>query len=144
MEITMNSERSPNDADIQSFVVRFWQEAPGRWRGTVRHVQSQTQRGVNSVSAASAFMSERCRTSGPARRPAFDLGWLGGRRLRLTGVAAALLTISLAALFLARDPGSGALVGAAVGAAPTGLLSFVAGALAGGLAVALWMKRTKL
>ena len=157
----MSSDRSP-DAEaaqsqsdgISSFVVRLWQEAPGRWRGTVRHVQSQAQRGISSTAQASAFMAEQCQASAktfatrrdPRRvatgRPAFDLGWLGGRRFRLAGSMAALLVVALSIVLVARTPGSDALMGAAVEpAAAGGLLTFLAGALVGGMAVALWIKR---
>ena len=147
----MSSDRSPDAEAVQSqsdgissFVVRLWQEAPGRWRGTVRHVQSQAQRGINSTAQASAKTAATRRD--PRRvatgRPAFDLGWLGGRRFRLAGSMAALLVVALSIVLLARTPGSDALMGAAVEpTAAGGLLTFLAGALVGGMAVVLWIKR---
>ena len=57
-DITPDDELTQAHPDlVASFVVRFWQEAPGCWRGTVRHVQSQAQRGVSSADEAGAFNS---------------------------------------------------------------------------------------
>jgi len=150
----MSNGLSPGDETTQSFVVRLWQEAPGRWRGSVRHVQSQAQRGISRVGQVSAFMTEQCRASvataaayRPARRAAVGrpaLGWLGGRRFRLAGMAAALLAVSLTVVLLAREPGAGVLAGAAVAPAiSTGLLIFLTGALVGGTAVACWVRLSR-
>jgi hypothetical protein len=42
----------------QSFMVRTWQEDPGQWRGTVRHVQSQVQLGFTQVEQVSRFIRQ--------------------------------------------------------------------------------------
>ena len=152
----MSNGLSPGDETTQSFVVRLWPEAPGRWRGTVRHVQSQAQRGISSVGQASAFMAEQCRASvataaayrparrAPVGRPVPAPGWLGRRSVRLAGMAAALLAVSLTVVLLAREPGADALAGAAVAPAiSTGLLTFLAGALVGGAAVACWARLSR-
>ncbi len=39
----MNQPNLPTDATTQSFVLRLWQAAPGQWRGTIRHVQSDAR-----------------------------------------------------------------------------------------------------
>jgi hypothetical protein len=95
---------------------------------------------------ASDFMAAQCRTAQcqttPPRttKPPVSLSGWGGRRLQLGGLLAGLLLVSLAALLAGRTPADGAtLAGAAVGGAPLSLLlTFVGGALAGGVIVAWW------
>ncbi len=147
-DITSDDELTQSQHDkVASFVVRFWQEAPGRWRGTVRHVQSQAQRGVNSADQASAFMARHLPAQAaphasrraPADRPAPWLNWFSGRRFQLAGMVAALLVISLSVVLAVGDVGGGVLAGAAVDAAiPAGIVPFAAGVLVG-VAVAWWL-----
>ncbi len=146
----MNPNLSAGDEPVQSFVVRLWQESPGRWRGSVRHVQSQAQRGITSIAQASAFMTEQCRASSLAEAPRQTeskpalraLPSLGGRGLRLAGVAAALAVAFLALVFLSQGPSNTVLAGTAIdGNLPDGLPLFVGGMLVGGLAVSWWFRR---
>jgi hypothetical protein len=150
-DITPDDELTQVHPDlVASFVVRFWQEAPGCWRGTVRHVQSQAQRGVSSADQAGAFIARylpahaaaRAARRAPADRPASWLSWFGGRRFQLAGMVAALLVISLSVVLMAGDVGGGVLAGAAVASAlPAGVVPFAAGVLVG--AAVVWWRSAR-
>jgi hypothetical protein len=95
----------------ESFVVRMWQEDPGEWRGTVRHVQSQVQLGFTHVEQASRFIQmhttgvkPRLATPVAEKKPAFHLkfGW-SGRTRQMALVATLMILIGfLAIAFAAR------------------------------------------
>ncbi len=139
----MSNENLPGDPSPQSFVVRFWQEAPGMWRGTVRHVQSKAQRGVSNMEQASAFMLEqrdaavgRAAPQRPAPLARPRRGYLGPRWAPLAGVAVALLALSLAVILLTPATGGETLPGASIPTSlPAGIAPFIVGALVGGAVV---------
>jgi hypothetical protein len=95
----------------ESFVIRMWQEAPGEWRGTVRHVQSQVQLGFTQIEQASRFIEThttgvkpRQATPVAEKKPAFhfNLGW-SGRTRQLALVATVMILVGfLAIAFAAR------------------------------------------
>ena len=139
---------------IQSFVVRMWLEAPGQWRGTVRSVQSQAQRGVSSVRQASAFMDEQCRAAAAAimreripprtrevHVPSLS-GGHGARRLIAAGMATTVLIVGLVSVLFMRAPDGEVLLGTASSSGPPSeLLPFVAGTLVGGIIMLFWRRK---
>lgn len=93
----------------QSFIVRMWQETPGAWRGTVRHVQSQAQLGFMQIDQASRFIGnhtigveKKHPVQTPARRPLWnvDLGF-SRRTTRMLAIAAAIVLIAAVGLIAA-------------------------------------------
>lgn len=66
----LDMEQSNNDARLRlvqptnSFVIRVWQEKPGHWRGTVRHVQSEAQRGFEKLEQVFQFIQQQTGMSG--------------------------------------------------------------------------------
>ncbi len=149
----MNQPIPPTDAP-QSFVIRLWRESPRRWRGTVRHVQSEAQRGFERLDQALSFIEQR--TSAPSAQiaqkterrdvlPHIDLSWLGARRMQPVWVIAGLVVLLAVTLLLVNPEANVPLVGAAVGGGDDlKLLSaFVSGAIVGGLGVALWFRYQK-
>jgi hypothetical protein len=108
MEDDNETYASPEDTS-QAFVLRMWQEDPGEWRGTVRHVQSQVQLGFTHVEQASRFIRQY--TIGEGKRQAepspklhtsfhFDLG-LSRRTARMLAVAIALILLSVVGVLAA-------------------------------------------
>jgi hypothetical protein len=69
----------------QSFVVRVWQEKPGQLRGTIRHVQTESQRGFERFDQVQQFIqrfaaASKSRLEQPSlpnwlRRPRFNLAY---------------------------------------------------------------------
>lgn len=101
MEI--KEETKENAADTsQSFVVRMWQENPGEWRGTIRHVQTQSHLGFTQIEQAARFIGQYTREVGKrlpvqtiASRPSWHLNFrLSRRTTRLVALAAALVLIT--------------------------------------------------
>jgi hypothetical protein len=93
----------------QSFVVRMWQEDPGQWRGSIRHVQSQSHMGFTRIEQASRFIGQY--TIGVQKlqhaqilaiRPAWHLNFrLSRRTTRMLAFAAALILITAVTLLAA-------------------------------------------
>jgi hypothetical protein len=89
----------------QSFIIRIWRESPRLWRGTIRHVQSDAQRGVTRLDQVSHFLEQHVDLSAPSV-PAHDskpverlnlgTGFFPRRRLvSLWGLALAMFVLVL-------------------------------------------------
>jgi hypothetical protein len=143
-----------SDDSPQSYVVRLWQEPQGEVRGTVRHVQSQSQRGFTRFSQAQQFMEQNLPQQLPQPAPAPVVAkaparpkvqWSRRRTLALVSgliVAAAALTIVLAASLREPEP---PLFGSAVATGPSQsgeiLAALVIGLVIGATGSALWFRR---
>jgi hypothetical protein len=122
MEMKIGSNANSNTSaseSSQSFVVRMWQEDPGEWRGTVRHVQSNTQLGFTRLEQVRAFIQRY--TSGSsthqaekqsAVRPTFhlDLG-MSRRTTRMIAFAFALIIMAVVGLLAVSQGNVGQLLG---------------------------------
>lgn len=146
----MNPLTPPTDAP-QSFVIRVWHESPRKWRGSVRHVQSEAQRGFERLDQANRFIEQRIavpplETVQKARRisplPQMDWSWLGARRLQpvwaLGGLALLLVVTLVVVNPNVRVPLSGAAIGR--GDEFQMVSAFMGGAILGGLGVAWWCR----
>lgn len=141
------------DDSTQSFVVRTWQEPPGSLRGTVQHVQSQTQHGFTRLSQAQEFIEQKsARTESglasiakPAATPARWAGLLHQRRfLRALSAVSIVLAAGLTVIASANLP-LASLVGSASGPGLSGevILALCIGLGLGSLGSALWLRRGK-
>ena len=99
-----NDSNSSASETSESFVVRMWQEDPGEWRGTVRHVQSQTQLGFTRVEQATRFIQQHstgvetvAQMKSAAKAPAFNLS-LSHRTTRMVAFALAIILLSILGL----------------------------------------------
>lgn len=132
----------------------MWRESPRKWRGTVRHVQSEAQRGFERLDQALSFIEQR--TSAPSAQiaqkterrgvlPRIDLSWVGARRMQPVWALAGLVVLLAVTLLLINPNSNVPLTGAAVGGGDEFLLlsAFVCGAIVGGLGVALWFRSQK-
>jgi len=140
------------DDSPQSFVVRTWQESPGNLRGTIRHVQSQAQRGFTRLNQASKFIeqnSAHLTGKSSAARPlaAHTLRWAGVSRRKWVMAASALMIVAAAGLVVSASIDRPALpvFGSAVGPALTVevFLALIVGMVLGSLGTALWLRRTR-
>lgn len=114
----VNSNTSASETS-QSFVVRMWEEDPGEWRGTVRHVQSDTQMGFTRIDQVRAFIQRF--TTGTATRkaekqsvphPAIRLNpGISPRTARMLAVAFAIIIIAAIGLVVASQGSVGQLLG---------------------------------
>jgi hypothetical protein len=149
----VNQPIPPTDTP-QSFVIRMWRESPRKWRGTVRHVQSEAQRGFERLDQAFGFIEQR--TFAPPspiaqkaeRRslfPPLDWSWLGTRRMQPVWALAGLVVLLAVTLLLVNPNANVPLAGAAIGGGDECLLlsAFVCGAVVGGVGVALWFRSQK-
>ncbi len=135
----------------QSFVIRMWRESPWKWRGTVRHVQSESQRAFERLDQALGFIDERTsaqalkpiqKVDQPAGRPGLGWSWIGARRLQAVWAVAGLAVLLVITLLLVNPNANVPLRGAAVGRGDELqlLTAFVFGALIGGAGVALFFR----
>lgn len=112
----VNSNASASETS-QSFVVRMWQEDPGEWRGTVRHVQSDTQFGFTRVDQVRAFIQryttgEPRQIANPAPGSAARFNFAPSRRMtRMLAFAFALIILAIAGLFVVTQGSAGQLLG---------------------------------
>ncbi len=153
----LQSDNSP-----QSFVVRTWQESPGNLRGTVRHVQSQAQRGFTRLNQVPKFIEQNlahstgassaaqpAATRPLAARPAVahTLRWAGLPRRKLIMAVSALTIMVVAGLVVSASVDRPAMpvFGSAVGQAlPVEVfLALMIGVVLGSLGTALWLRRTR-
>ncbi len=146
----------PDDSP-QSFVVRTWQESPGNLRGTVRHVQSQAQRGFTRLNQVPKFIEQNLAHSTgassaaqpAAARPmaAHALRWAGLPRRKLIMAVSALTIVVAAGLVVnaSLDRPAPPVFGSAVGQAlPVEVfLALMIGVVLGSLGTALWSRRTR-
>ena len=140
-----------SDDTTQSFVVRTWQEPPGKLRGTVRHVQSQAQYNFTRVSQVQDFIEQHLARLGsaplPANRPvaARSWQWIGMPRRRFVLAASALLVVVAAGtvVIASLDRPAMPLLGSAVGQATSFevILALFVGLVLGSLGTALWLRR---
>ncbi len=154
LECDRNTEMAdsiPPDKDrTQSFLIRLWQERPNQWRGTIRHVQSEAQRGFVRLDQAVAFIEQRfnLRLQQPIREaseaePA-RFGWniLGQRRALIAWAATGLVVLLALAFVLTGPVSSRSLSGTAVGV-PAEFdigLAFLLGLVLGGLGMRIWFR----
>jgi hypothetical protein len=93
----------------QSFVVRMWQEDPGKWRGSIRHVQSEAHMGFTRVEQALRFIGQytggiekRQFAQGPVTHPAWNLSLrLSRRTTKMLALAAALILLTTVGILAA-------------------------------------------
>ena len=156
-----DTDLQPDDSP-QSFVVRTWQESPGNLRGTVRHVQSQAQRGFTRLNQVPKFIEQNLAhstgaslaaqsvTAQPvAARPmaAHTLRWAGLPRRKLIMVVSALTIVVAAGLVVnaSLDRPAPSVFGSAVGQSlPVEVfLALMIGIVLGSLGTALWLRRTR-
>ncbi|MGB8646485.1 MAG: hypothetical protein WCF84_14700 [Anaerolineae bacterium] len=132
----------------QSFLIRLWQERPNEWRGTIRHVQSEAQRGFSQLDQALLFVREH--TAGRPATPVQEQAatprpwteWLGRRRVPMAWAAMGFVTlISIWLIATNAVPGM-PLSGTAGNGGPGGemFLAFVAGIVLGGVGAGLWFR----
>ena len=89
----------------QSFIIRIWRESPRLWRGTIRHVQSDAQRGVTRLDQVSHFLEQHVDLSAPSvptpdSKPVERLTWGTGffprrRLVALWGIALVMFVLVL-------------------------------------------------
>lgn len=141
------------DNGTHSFVIRIWEEMPGQWRGTIRHVQSQAQQGFTMMSQALQFVEQRVSAISPeaerkqpkrAAPPTFRFDWLPRRLLQPAWAAVGVLAVLVVVLALMNPNMSVPLSGAAAGTgiAPEIVLAFLAGVMLGALSAGLWFHRS--
>lgn len=114
VKMETKNETNENATDTsQSFVVRMWQETPGEWRGTIRHVQTQSHLGFTQIEQAARFIGQYTRSVGKlipaqtgASRPSWQFNFkLNRRTTRLVALAAALVLLTAVGM-LAMSHGS--------------------------------------
>ncbi len=148
----------PPDETTHSFVIRFWQELPGQWRGTIRHVQSESRMAFTRLDQAVRWIerltSANQLTAVPPRarnRAAWlwaglQAGWVRLLRYQYTPVwaLAGMVALLLIVVILTAPDVPGSLAGASVdsGGGSGGLLPFLVGLVIGGLLVMLWVRST--
>jgi hypothetical protein len=142
----------PVDEITHSFVLRLWQETPGQWRGTVRHVQGESRMAFTQLDQAMRWIAHAIHLDNPTAaqiHPQPQASRSRPRWLRLpqlgttpAWIAAGVLATLVLVVALTSQLGSQTLTGTAAG--PTddinGLLIFLVGLVCGGVAVALWMR----
>jgi len=141
----MNQPTLPTDETVHSFVVRFWQEPPGEWRGAIRHVQSDERLAFLDRTQALRWI-ERYLGSAPPQASVRSLAlvaslrrwWQQWPRPLTVGFA---LAGTLAVLILAialTPPTPTALAGTAVTNHQNELVPFLFGLLLGVAVMAVW------
>ncbi|MGE5619801.1 MAG: hypothetical protein ACM3US_11150 [Sphingomonadaceae bacterium] len=140
----MNDPMLASEDSTQSFVLRIWEEEPGERRGSIRHVQSRSQRGFTRLSQAMEFVEMHLGSLSPERpigraAQAFPrMGWVLRQRLQLVGVAAALLLCLGVIVYQPPGPTAGLMGTAAAWGADGDWMLFLAGVVVGGGAMWLW------
>lgn len=156
----LDMEQSNNDARLQldqptnSFVIRVWQEKPGHWRGTVRHVQSEAQRGFEKLEHVFQFVQEQTGMSGSNHKKniqpnsikmptLFEASWFDKPGFKIVLGLAVLIVLIASTALLGGISGSVPLTATATGdgGAFNMLAAFVAGFLLGGLVLG-WVFRS--
>ena len=66
MDDEMNETGRNKPNTVNSFVIRIWQEFPGQWRGTIRHVQSEAQKAFTTLNQAVQFIDQQTKPVGAA------------------------------------------------------------------------------
>lgn len=146
----MNQPNLPPDETTHSFVLRLWQETPGQWRGTIRHVQSDSRLAFLKLDQAMRWV-ERYLTADQASVapdalsfPAWlSAKWAARPRFVASGLAlAGGLALLALVVWLAPTP-SAPLAGAAIGADSSPWLTpFLLGLVLGSGLVLLWWRVT--
>lgn len=140
------------DDSTQSFVVRTWQEPPGSLRGTVKHVQSQTQHGFTRLSQAQEFIEQKSARTEPglasiAKPAATPARWAGLHRRRFLMALSAVSIVLVAGLTVIASANLplASIVGSAIGPGLSGevILALCIGLGLGSLGSALWLRRGK-
>lgn len=140
----MNDPMPTSEDSTQSFVLRIWEEEPGERRGSIRHVQSRSQRGFTRLSQAMEFVElhlgslSRKRPIGRAAQTFPRLGRVLRQRIPLVGVAAAALLCLGVIVFQPPWPAAGLMGTAAAWGADGDWVLFLAGVVLGGGAMWLW------
>ena len=151
----MNQPNLPPDDTTQSFVLRLWQTTSGQWRGSVRHVQSDTRQAFSTLDQAvrwiERYLADRQaaqQTPAGPYQPRFLVGiqrwWAVQPRLVTTGLVLAG-GVALLALVVTLAPAAPAsLAGAAIenSGSSNRLGPFIFGLVVGGGLVALWGRLT--
>ncbi len=137
------------DDSTQSFVVRTWQEEPGHLRGTVRHVQSQDQRGFTRLNQAQEFMEQKLATAknsqatqrqtAPATR---SFNW-SRRRMILAFSTILIVVMASVTVIVASELPNQSLYAGAVGQGGGIVLALLVGLGLGGLISFWWLRRRK-
>lgn len=143
----------PPDETTQSYVIRLWQEVPGQWRGTIRHVQSESRMAFTQLDQAVRWIERAMETKrSTVAQPRVQAAVTGlrawaARILRHQGTpvwAMAGMVAVLLIFVVFVSPEASALAGTSVGVVGGfgALLPFLSGLVIGGLAVALWVRST--
>jgi len=151
----MSKMPQPTESSTQSFIIRLWQESSGHWRGIIRHVQSNTQRGVTQLDQTVGFIQDQLNVAERAQAPGqpehtaeqrsvFQWNWIPSRQMRLAMVSIGILVIA-GVVVLFTDPGTMKnLAGAAIDSKfIEGAITFLAGVLGGAGGLAIWSRFVK-
>jgi hypothetical protein len=140
------------DDSTQSFVVRTWQEPPGSLRGTVQHVQSQTQHGFTRLSQAQEFIEQKSAQTEPglaspvksAAQPA-RLAGLHRRRFLLAASAVSIVIVAGLTVIASANLPLTSILGSAVGPGLSVevIVALCIGLVLGSLGSAIWLRRGK-
>ena len=158
--VGMDMEQSNNGAKLQldqpthSFVIRVWQEEPGHWRGTVRHVQSEAQRGFEKLEQVFQFIQQQTGMSGSNHKKAIqpnnykmptllEASRFNKPEFKIALGLAVLVVLIASTALLGGTSGSAPLTATATGdgEAFNTLAAFAVGFLAGGLVLG-WVFRS--
>lgn len=163
----MNQPNLPPDATTQSFVLRLWQAAPGQWRGTIRHVQSDARLAFLNLDQAIHWV-ERYLTADQRpeqlsdQRPGAHLtqNGLGARHQRISAriarwwatrprfvraglaLAGGMALLALAVMLAPTTPATLAGATSASNSGSNELPPFLLGVVVGGGLVAIWWQST--
>ncbi|GEM_PF-1641149 len=154
----MQEPMLPPDETTHSFVIRLWQEMPGQWRGTIRHVQSESRMAFTRLDQAVRWIERSIETKPPARVQPLARNAANGLRTRLrawwTSIAhyqhtpvfalAGVLAMLIIVVLLTASDVPASLAGASVGSGGSfgGVLPFLVGLVIGGLLVVVWVRST--
>lgn len=143
----MNQPNLPTDETVHSFVVRFWQDQPGEWRGAIRHVQSDARLAFLDRAQALRWMERYLGSALPQSTvPQVTLGarlrawWPQWPQPLTVGLSlAGGLAVLIIALLLA-PPTPATLAATTVTNRQDDLFPFLFGLLAGVVVMAVWTR----
>jgi len=157
----MSKSNHNHTEEPRSFVIRVWQEGPGRWRGKINHVQTQDSRAFTDLEESRKFMAKHLPgmedlsavARDKTRHSPVDIpvpsrsrlsSWLPRKRsLRLAmagGMVLLLAVVTVVFYDLDGNGPKGNLAATVYDASSLGaVFVFILGFLAGGIAIAAWL-----